>query len=101
MKQKMISFIGLMLLWATLVWAPAALAVDPHDVSAMRCDGKIIKIGTAKYEVRGACGMPTYEEDLGRGGALWIFDFGSNKFVYYLTFNGIRLSRIQTGPYGK
>ena len=100
MTPRMIYFIGLVSLSAILVCGPAALAGDPHDISAMRCSGKIIKIGTPKYEVRGACGVPTYEEDLGRGGELWVFDFGSSQLVYYLTFNGIKLSRIQTGQYG-
>ena len=100
MKEKTVYFIGLMCLFVLLVCGPSALAGDPHDVSAMRCGSKIIKIGMAKYEVRGTCGVPTYEEYLGRGGELWVFDFGSNKLVYYLTFRGIKLSRIQTGEYG-
>ena len=77
-----------------------ALAGDPHDISSMKCSGEIIDIGTAKYEVQQACGVPTSEEELAYGNELWVYNFGTGSLVYYLTFKGIELSRIQTAGFG-
>jgi len=80
-----------------LIFSPAAFASDPHDISSFRCEGAIIGLGDMKYEVLEICGEPTYEEELAYGNELWIYDFGSGSFNYYLTFRGIKLRRIQTG----
>jgi hypothetical protein len=66
----------------------------------MQCGSEIIDIGTAKYEVQQACGVPTSEEELGSGNELWVYNFGSDSLVYYVMFNGIEVSRIQTAGFG-
>ena len=75
---------------------PSVFALD--DVSELRCSGGIISTGDSKMEVETKCGSPT---DRAEGGEVWIYNLGSTRFVYYLTFADGRLERIQSGPFGK
>ena len=101
MKRTRTCLIALAFLPSVFLLQSTARANGFADVSSMRCEGRIIDVGTAKYEVQNKCGIPSSQEQLAYGNELWIYNFGSTQLVYYMTFRGIRLSRIQTGGYGK
>jgi hypothetical protein len=66
----------------------------------MRCGSKIINVGATKNVVQESCGEPEKVEQGAPYSEVWVYNFGSDRFVYYLTFEGIKLSRIQTGDRG-
>ena len=76
----------------------SSLAIDREDVSSLGCSDGIVNLGDSKSDVLEKCGEPTRKE--GFQEYLWVYDFGSSNFVYYLTFSRDRLERIQTGGYG-
>jgi hypothetical protein len=100
MKEKAACLVGFMFLFTILVSRPATFAQDLHDISSMECGNGIINIEATRYEVQDKCGQPNQEVNLGPGGVQWVYDFGSDRLIYYLTFGGDQLSRIQTGNYG-
>jgi hypothetical protein len=101
MKQRAACIVSLAFLFTILVCSPATLAQDLHDISSMQCDNGIIDIEATKYDVIVKCGNPSFKENLGPGGEKWVYDFGSGQLIYYLTFRGTELSRIQTGEHGE
>ena len=79
---------------------PVPFAQDLHDISSMQCGDAIIDMEASMYEVKDKCGQPTDEVRLGLGAVQWVYDFGPDRLIYYLTFQGTELSRIQTGDQG-
>jgi hypothetical protein len=92
--------------------------------SALRCGSRIVSIGATPPEVTDRCGEPVYVEQWEEGGdgyvsqlfdyeterylaprlikaplrmERWTYDFGTNKFIRYLTFQNGRLIKIETG----
>ena len=98
MKKRVIGFVTLPFLILSFVCVSPSLAVDRDDVSALGCSDGIVNVGDSKSDVLEKCGEPTRKE--GFQEYLWVYDFGSSNFVYYLTFSRDRLERIQTGGYG-
>jgi hypothetical protein len=74
-----------------------AYGVDLYDSSDWKCSNGILNIGDSKYDVIKKCGEPTSREDRE---TVWVYDFGSTKFIYYITFDGDTVERIQYGEYG-
>ena len=95
---------------------------------SLRCDTKLVSTGAAPYEVRTVCGNPddiqarTESRSVRRAVAVpcaqgycstfvedtvvinveeWTYDFGTQRFLQYLTFENGRLIRIRAGKYGK
>lgn len=95
--------------------------------NSLRCPGStgLISIGDTESEVLDKCGEPTtnvkiripgvyygnpgemgheeYRTQIAREGAgtqEWTYNFGPNKFVYYLSFQEGELYRIESGGYG-
>jgi hypothetical protein len=71
--------------------------IDLDDSSDWNCSNGILNIGDSKYDVIKKCGEPTSREDRE---TVWVYDFGSIKFIYYITFDGDTVERIQYGEYG-
>jgi hypothetical protein len=67
------------------------------DYSALQCPGALISIGDSRYSVLEKCGKPTYEQDYGN---VWIYDYGQEEFIRYITFVDDKVERIQMGGYG-
>ncbi len=98
MRKRDVCFFVLTVLILFLFCVSSSFAVDREDVSSLGCSDGIVNIGDSRSDVLKKCGEPIRKE--GFQEYLWIYDFGSSKFVYYLTFTGKRLERIQTGEYG-
>jgi hypothetical protein len=92
-----------------------AYGVDLYDSSDWKCSNGILNIGDSKYDVIKKCGEPTFREEFGEPTVqkefgeptfredhetVWVYDFGSTKFIYYITFDGDTVERIQYGEYG-
>ena len=83
-----------------------AYSIDLYDSSDWKCSNGILNIGDSKYDVIKKCGEPTFREEFGEPTVredhetVWVYDFGSTKFIYYITFDGDRVERIQYGEYG-
>ncbi len=113
----------------TLAALGIALGADDAWADGMRCGSRLVSKGDSTYVVRSRCGEPddatrrveTRTERrrvrvaCGRGDALcdrvqevstdvvvdeWIYDFGPQQFVRYLTFFDGKLTRVETGSYG-
>ena len=74
-----------------------AYGINLDDSSECECSNGSVKIGDSKYDVIKKCGEPTSREDLG---AVWVYDFGSKRFICYIRFAGDTVKRIQLGAYG-
>ena len=74
----------------------SALALD--DTDSLKCDNGIVQVGDSKFDVQSKCGEPSALEE---GGDVWIYDFGSTEFLYYLTFKHDIVEWIQVGERGK
>ncbi len=112
------------LLTLSVQWSPVAARTTQNS---LRCPGStgLISIGDTESEVLDKCGEPTtnvkiripgvyygnpgemgheeYRRQIAREGAAtqkWTYDFGPNKFVYYLSFQEGELYRIESGGYG-
>jgi hypothetical protein len=89
------------------------------EAFALRCGNKLVDIGDRKIEVLEKCGKPVFvenwqEEVIVYRGRLerqirrisstdieeWTYNFGSNRFIYFLRFVNGRLNRIEEGPLG-
>ena len=95
---------------------------------SLRCDTKLVSTGAVPYEVRATCGNPddiqartetrtirraidvpcargycsTFIEDtIMVNVEEWTYDFGTQRFLQYLTFEQGRLVHIRSGKYGK
>jgi hypothetical protein len=101
MSRMQKSLIGLAALGYVLLFAGATASQKLDDVPSFRCDGQTVSVGDRSYTVMDACGVPQKIRISG-GGAVedWVYNFGPNKFIYYVTFVNGRLERIQAGEYG-
>lgn len=99
------------------------------SANGMRCENKLVEPGYSQYQVRSLCGPPDDIQQRtesrrvqravqrlcpnGRGLCAvvvddiveviveeWTYDFGSNRFIQYLTFEGGKLLHVRSGPYG-
>jgi hypothetical protein len=106
---------GMISLFLFVVLVNFAHSIDLYDSSDWKCSNGILNIGDSKYDVINKCGEPTSREEFGEPtvqkefgepifredhGTVWVYDFGSTKFIYYITFDGDRVERIQYGEYG-
>ena len=96
MKSRKLCLILLVSLLLILV--DQAFASELDDFSLIQCRGGLVSIGDSRISVLEKCGEPTYEEDFGN---VWIYDYGPEKFVRYITFVKDRVERPQMGGYGK
>jgi hypothetical protein len=88
---------------------------------ALDCHGRLVVIGASPWEVKERCGEPTAIEDVMKHlpqraynpisqtsvyilvpvqQSIWTYNFGSTRFLYYLTFQEGKLIDITTGDYG-
>lgn len=78
---------------------PNVIALD--DISSLQCDGGIVVSGDSEESVREKCGNPDQvlrpdpQEPV-----VWVYNFGSNQFVYQVSIVNGQVERIQTGKYG-
>lgn len=95
--------------------------------NSLRCSNRIVSVGATPAEVTDKCGEPVYVEQWEEGGESyisqffdyeterytaprlikaplrmerWTYDFGTNKFIRYLTFQNGQLIKIETGDKG-
>jgi len=115
--------------YGVLAGLAVALGADASVADGMRCGTRLVSQGDSTYEVKSRCGPPqdatrrveTRTERrrvrvaCGRGDAQcdrvqevsvdvvvdeWIYDFGPQQFVRYLTFLDGKLAHVATGSYG-
>ena len=105
---------------ATVV-AVVMLVVTIGTALALDCHGRLVVIGASPWEVQERCGEPSAIEDVVKHLAqraydptsqstvyilmpvqqsIWTYNFGSTRFLYYLTFQEGKLIDITTGDYG-
>jgi Protein of unknown function (DUF2845) len=102
------------------VWSVMLLGVTMGSALALDCHGRLVVIGASPWEVQERCGEPTAIEDVMKyipqhaydpsqgtvyilvpvQQSIWTYNFGSTRFIYYLTFQEGKLIDIQTGDYG-
>lgn len=115
--------------YPTLAALGIALGAGEAGAEGMRCGNRLVSKGDSTYSVRSRCGEPNdatrrvetrterrrVRVACGRGDAQcdrvqevstdvvvdeWIYDFGPQQFVRYLTFLDGKLARVETGSYG-
>ena len=75
------------------------MALD--SATGMQCGSDFVSVGAGQFDVKQKCGEPTtIEPGSDIGTEQWIYNFGPNEFVYYLTFQNGFLVQIETGGYG-
>ena len=86
------------LLFLLMLCGPNSYAVE----SGLRCGKSLVRIGYTKYSVSKRCGKPAAKEIISRSTdkntpikEQWIYDFGQQKFLRILTFEGGKLIRIE------
>jgi hypothetical protein len=103
------------------VWSVMLLAATVGSALALDCQGRLVVIGASPWEVKERCGEPTAIEDVMKHlpqraydptshttvyilvpvqQSIWTYNFGSTRFLYYLTFQDGKLIEITTGDYG-
>jgi hypothetical protein len=112
---------------AAVLAALLMIVSNPAADDALRCSNRVVSLGATPPEITDKCGDPDYVEQWEEGGAgyiyqlfdyetgrymaprllkgpvrmeRWTYNFGSNKFVRYLTFQNGRLIKIKTGDKG-
>ena len=113
-----------------LLGASVLLSAAGVSANGMRCDNKLVQPGDSSYDVKSLCGppddmqqrteqrrvtraveRPCNTQPTGRCAFVvedivdvvideWIYDFGPQRFVQYLTFEGGKLLRVKSGGYG-
>jgi len=108
--------------------AGVAVAASAHADGSLRCKTRLISPGAAAYEVRSVCGTPddtqsrTESRTIRRAVSVpcatgycsamvdetvtvnveeWIYDFGPQRFIQFLTFESGKLINVRSGGYGK
>lgn len=79
-----------------------SIAVWPGVAGAsgsLRCGSYLVSIGDPVDMVRARCGPPSYRYDTATG-VVWIYNFGSNRFLEQLRFLNGRLADITSHGYG-
>jgi hypothetical protein len=76
-----------------------ATALD--DTPSMQCAGGIVAPGDSQDSIREKCGEPqkVLRPDP-QEPVVWVYNFGSTQFVYYVSIVNGLVERIQTGTYG-
>jgi hypothetical protein len=103
------------------VVAVVMLVVTIGSALALDCHGRLVVIGASPWEVKERCGEPTAIEDVMKHlpqraydpisqtsvyilvpvqQSIGTYNFGSTRFLYYLTFQEGKLIDITTGDYG-
>jgi hypothetical protein len=102
------------------VWSVMVLGVTMGSALALDCHGRLVVIGASPWEVQERCGEPSAIEDVMKPipqrvydpsqgtvyilvpvqQSIWTYNFGSTRFIYYLTFQEGKLIDIATGDYG-
>jgi hypothetical protein len=88
---------------------------------ALDCHGRLVVIGASPWDVQERCGEPSAIDEVVKHipqraydptsqtpvyilvpvqQSIWTYNFGSTRFLYYLTFQGGKLIDITTGDYG-
>jgi hypothetical protein len=126
-------FLAMFNLTVTVKWfvlSLIALLIVSGSVAAdrsLRCNGRIVSVGSYKEQVLRKCGEPHHVEqwEVGHGSAIkeyydyekerfilpklyrgpiyferWTYDLGSNQFIRYLLFRNRELIEIETGEKG-
>jgi len=103
-----------------LLFASTLLLLGLHNAFALSCGNKLVDMGDRKVEVLMKCGNPNFVEKwqeriiayrdfqgkIIKGSAAhryveeWTYNFGSNRFLYFLRFVNDRLSNIEEGSRG-
>ena len=72
----------------------------------MRCGQSLIRPGDTKVDVLALCGEPLLREIVSGGAGAesdvveqWVYSFGAQRFMRVLTFRGLHLRDIESGPY--
>ena len=84
-----------------LILALNSYAVDIlnlADQSTLRCSGGIVTSGDSDRLVLQKCGEPLDVQRKQDYDAVWIYNIGLSKFMYYLAFQNGRLQRIVSAP---
>jgi hypothetical protein len=89
---------------------------------ALDCEGRLVSVGQAPWEVHAICGEPTQIEETleiilkplhDRSGrvvdhlpvavpkSVWPYNFGPTRLIYLLIFLEGKLVKIETGGYGR
>ena len=97
------------------------LAATVGSALALDCHGRLVVIGASPWEVKERCGEPSAIDDVMKHlpqraydptsqatvyilvpvqQSIWTYNFGSTRFLYYLTFQEGKLIDITTGAYG-
>jgi hypothetical protein len=105
---------------AWLALAAACLGPGAARADSLRCDGGLVSVGDTKLDLLGKCGRPALAEqrDVERGSALltgraeqvsqvatvrvetWTYNFGTRRFVQYVTLEAGRVVAVERGGYG-
>lgn len=102
-----------------VIFLSAYLLFIVNDAFALRCGSKLVNEGDRKAEVLTKCGEPAlverweeeiviYGDDVGKHVKKvvslhieeWTYNFGSNKFLYFLEFRDGKLFQIEAGSRG-
>jgi hypothetical protein len=117
------------LLSAAAILGAALLETNSANAATLTCRDRIVSSGDTQYEVRSVCGEPDasarrveYRTVRRPGGCInvggrvrcgsqevtieitvdeWTYDFGSNRFIQFVTFEDGRLVRVDSGGYGR
>lgn len=75
------------------------MALD--DEPFMQCDGAIVSPGDSADSIIEKCGEPqkVLRPDL-QDPVVWVYNFGSTEFDYYISIVNDQVERIQSGKYG-
>lgn len=95
MNLKKASILILVMIFPLMVYVIAAWA---NSASSFRCRGRLVRTGDPEYVVKSKCGKPTSEQEMGN---VWVYDFGPQRFIYYVKFSDGAVFRIYTGGYGR
>ncbi|MEJ2165081.1 MAG: DUF2845 domain-containing protein [Desulfobacterales bacterium] len=90
--------LSIVMVLGLLLIAAGAFAQTLDTIDALRCAGGMVFIGDNRYSVVEKCGQPTASEEYGR---IWIYNFGPNEFIYYLTFTDNVREVIRIDGYGR
>jgi hypothetical protein len=99
MNSKFILTIVIDVFIFIFITQPLVMALD--DEPFMQCDGAIVSPGDSQDSVREKCGQPqrVLHPDP-QEPVVWVYNFGSTEFDYYLSIVNGEVERIQSGKYG-
>jgi hypothetical protein len=98
-----------------------ALSVSSARADSLECEGRRVSPGDTKVDLLGKCGEPTAREErveerqtatvdkASQAGEArkvtevvetWVYDFGPQRFVQYVTLTGGKVRAVKSGDYG-